>query len=146
MRLWASLAYGRIRLNGVHVMALGKLIDVTFKLDCLIREDKESKSFVSYCPALELYSAGRNRVEAREAIISAISMYLRISYERKVLGDLLHERNFQPADPKCMETMATASDSYIAIKERLANYDDEFRIEVPIHLLAQQQKISAQAV
>jgi hypothetical protein len=132
--------------NGVQVMALGKVIDVTFKLDCLVREDKDSKSFVSFCPALDLYSAGRSRVESREALTSAIAMYLRICYERKVLSNVLHGRNFQAADPLCVD-LPTAP-GFIAIKESMAEYDDEFRIEVPMHLLAQQQqqKTLAQAV
>lgn len=98
-------------------MAFRKVIDVTFKLDGLIREDKDSKSFVSYCPALELYSAGRTRVEAREALTSAISMYLRICYERKVLGKELHERNFKPTDLKTIDMTTIGPQDFIALRE-----------------------------
>jgi predicted RNase H-like HicB family nuclease len=126
-------------------MALRRKIDVTFKLDGMIREDKETGSFVSFCPQLELYSAGRTRMEARQALNSAIEMFLRLCYERQILGQVLHERNFKPTDPNVV-AMTPTEDFTITIKETLAEYDDAFSVEIPIHLLAQQNKIAAAGV
>lgn len=124
-----------------------RLLGVNFSLEGQIREDKETASFVSYCPALELYSAGRTRPEAKAALQSAVDMYIRLSYDRGILGRLLKEKGFGVA-LSGLQTAHAATPAidgdFIAIAETKSDglapaYDDIFPVEVPIHLVAAQQ-------
>lgn len=132
-----------------------KLMGVTFSLEGAIREDKETESFVAYCPALDLYSAGRTRPEAKKALQSAVDMYVRLCYDRGILGRLLHEKGFNAAvsgvgtsaalgTPGITEHPGEHGD-FIAITESAhsAEYDDVFPVQVPIHLIANQQAVHA---
>lgn len=122
-----------------------RLLDLNFSLQGQIREDSDTDSFVSYCPALDLYSAGRTRPEAKAALQSAVDMYIRISYDRGILGALLHQKGFGSAVSAGTPTAHDGhSGDFIAITEtnapeHAAQYDDVFSFNVPIHLLAQQQ-------
>lgn len=53
-----------------------RLVAITFSLDGYIREDK-TNSFVSYCAALDLYSAGKTRIDAcgRYSVTRRISLW-----------------------------------------------------------------------
>lgn len=122
-----------------------RLLDVKFCLQGKIREDQDTKSFVSYCPALDLYSAGRTRPEAKAALQSAVDMFIRLSYDRGILGQLLRDKGFDSAvsaGPTLSDGLPL-DDNFIAITETHASdapaYDDVFDVEVPIHLVAKEQ-------
>lgn len=123
-----------------------KLVGVKFSLEGFIREDKETNSFVSYCPALDLHSAGRSRIEAKNALRGAVNMYIRICFDRNVLGRILHESGFEAASepfidtPQLSDGPPTADTQFIAITVDGHEYDDMFPVEVPLHLIAGQQK------
>ena len=121
---------------------MARLLDVKFSLQGAIREDKDTNSFVSYCPALDLYSAGRTRVEAKKALQSAVDMYVRICYQRNILGRLLHEKGFQVAPSATSVGVEDMVTNFIEITEAVhgEKYDDVFAVEVPLHLIANQQK------
>jgi len=113
-------------------------IDVTFKLMGAIREDRQTKSYVAFCPPLRLYSAGKSRPEAKAALTAAIETYLRLCYERGILGKLLKGRGFEPALAGSSADRP-GNEQYINIAERQSEYDDTFAVEVPMHLIAQVQ-------
>lgn len=121
-----------------------KLLNVSFSLSGMIREDKETSSFVAYCPELDLYSAGKTRPDAKKALSSAIEMYVRVCYERNILGRLLHEKGFSTAAPAGADPQAMPG-NFITITETLhgEKYDDVFPVEVPLHLIAKQQATRA---
>jgi predicted RNase H-like HicB family nuclease len=124
---------------------MAKLIDVRFRLPGQIREDKETNCFVAYCPALDLYSAGPTRPDAKRALQSAVDMFVRICYSRKILGKALDVRGF------ALDTIGsgipdTGPDGpFIAITETASGekYDDVFEVEVPLHLVAGKQLAQA---
>lgn len=70
-------------------------IDIHFSLQAAIREDRQTTSFVAYCPTLDLYSAGRIRIDAKKALTGVAIMYVRICYERGILGRLLKQKGFR---------------------------------------------------
>ena len=116
-------------------------IEMSFRMRCAIREDADSKTFVAFCPALDVYSSGRTRPEAREALTGALKLYIRVCYDRQILGTVLHKRGFS-ADEQIavpgMPKLAPASDGeYIAVTETVLegrHFDDEFDIDVPMLL------------
>lgn len=114
-----------------------KLFDVTFSLQAVIRPDEETGCFVSYCPALELYSAGKTRIDAKRAIQGAVDMYIRLCYDRGILGRLLHEKGFTTMEPARHVSVADETQSITIIEsEHRTEYDDVFSVQVPMHLVA----------
>lgn len=114
-------------------------IDIHFSLQAAIREDRQTTSFVAYCPTLDLYSAGRTRIDAKKALTGAAVMYVRICYERGILGRLLKQKGFSAAQASAGDRPSDSS-QFIAIKEYASEYDDVFDIEIPLHLVAQAQQ------
>ena len=55
-------------------------------LEVSIREDKEAGVFVSYCPALDLYSQAETHHEALDAIYDAVSLWLEAQATRRRVG------------------------------------------------------------
>lgn len=56
--------------------------------DILIHREKPGL-YVSYCAALDLYSQGATRKEAKENIIEAAELFVRSCLERNTLGEVL---------------------------------------------------------
>ena len=126
-------------ISAVKRQNMAKSIDVRFSLQGQIREDKQTESFVAYCPALDLYSAGQTRPDAKRALESAVDMFVQICFSRNILGRVLHEKGFGVV--AASEVPATGlAENFITITETETThgeqYDDTFPIEVPLHLLA----------
>ena len=118
---------------------MAKQIEVRFSLQGTIREDRQTTSFVSYCPTLDIYSAGRTRVDAKKALSEAVVTYVRLCYERGILGRILKEKGFY-ATPDV--AAVPAKGQYITVEEHehANEYDDVFDFDVPLHLIAQAQQ------
>lgn len=120
---------------------MSKQLQVRFSVQGTIREDRQTKSFVSYCPALDLYSAGRTRLDAKKALISAVDTYVRVCFERGILGRLLKQKGFGPtASGEADHAILDAE--FIAVAEHASEYDDIFDLEIPLHLVAQSQQVN----
>lgn len=117
---------------------MAKQIDVNFSLQGAIREDRQTRSFVSYCPTLDLYSAGRTRIEAKKALTGAVVSYVRLCYERGILGNILRDKGFLAAPSSTVDR--AAGEQFITVQENASEYDDVFDFDVPLHLLAAQQE------
>ena len=115
---------------------------VSFKLGAVIREDSQTDCFVSYCPAIDIYSAGRNRIEAKKALTSAAGMYVRHCYQRGILDLVLREKGFS-ASSTLMET-SNDVEQFIAVQavrdKYEHTYDDVFDLDIPLHLIAQKKE------
>jgi predicted RNase H-like HicB family nuclease len=72
-------------------------VQMNFNLRGLVRHDDEASVFVSQCPALGIYSQGETIAEAREAINSAVAMYLATAYEFDRLDQVLRRAGFRGA-------------------------------------------------
>lgn len=114
-------------------------IDVNFRLEAAIRHDRQTSSFVAYCPTIDLYSAGRTRGDAKKALTAAAKTYVRICYERGILGRILKERGFSAASSQ-PGAAPTPDGQFIRILEHASEYDDVFNLDIPLHLVAQQQE------
>jgi predicted RNase H-like HicB family nuclease len=104
----------------------------------MIRPDEETGSFVAYCPALDLYSAGKTRIDAKRAIQGAVDMYIRLCYDRGILDRLLHAKGFTSMEPATAGATAQEEANFISVIEskHQAEYDDIFSLSVPMHLVA----------
>lgn len=122
---------------------MSRSLQVRFSLQGAIREDKDTASFVSYCPALDLYSAGRTRPEAKRALQSAVDLFVRSCYSRGILGQVLQAKGFEATDPNVPDEHGLVDGENFIVVRELAHreaFDDVFNVEVPLHLIAAQAK------
>lgn len=116
-------------------------VQLQFRLGFALRYDADSRTYVSYCPTLILYSQGDTKDEARAAIVSAAKLFIVRCYERDILHTVLRERGMTRATGDEV-TRASASESeqeFIAVN---TNFDEYFEENVPIHLLAAQEAVT----
>lgn len=81
---------------------------------------KEGDWYISYCPALDVYSQGKSEKKALNNLIEATSLFLMSCYDRGVLDEALHDCGF----------MAVKS------TEKMKSEKDMIPIDVPIPLIA----------
>lgn len=126
---------------------MSKSIEVMFSLQGFIREDAETSCYVSYCPALDLYSAAKTRHDAKKALQGAIDLYVRLSYQRGILGEVLRAKGFDPTqlDPMATTTPTPTIENFISVTEsdHASEYDDDFTLQVPMYLVAAAQNAKA---
>ena len=120
-------------------MSTVKKIDVRYRLQGAIREDPETQCFVSHCSTLDIYSAGRTRMDAKKALTDAVVTYVRACYERGILDSILKGKGFDP-----VSEVSDPSDAlFVAVEEHASDhaseYDDVFDFDIPLHLAAQAQ-------
>ncbi|MCZ0951872.1 MAG: hypothetical protein OXP69_19960 [Spirochaetaceae bacterium] len=72
-------------------------VSVNFSIDIQIgiKYDKEVHSWVSVCPALDLFSQGDTEAQASKNIHEAVGAFLGTCYELGTLNRVLKERGFQ---------------------------------------------------
>ncbi len=56
---------------------------------------KEGRTYIAYTPELDVSSCGRTLVQAKKALVDAVTLFLEESAERGVLGDILSEAGFE---------------------------------------------------
>ncbi|MDA8003167.1 MAG: type II toxin-antitoxin system HicB family antitoxin [Alphaproteobacteria bacterium] len=69
------------------------VISIKCELVATITQEKPGLH-VSYCPALDLYSQGKTREEARENLIEATHLFIESCLERNTLSEALTECGF----------------------------------------------------
>ena len=65
---------------------------IVFKIDNLPMKIKKDKvGYVSYCPALDIYSQGESEEEAIAMLAEAIEMFIKSCFDRGVLFQVLED-------------------------------------------------------
>ncbi len=67
---------------------------VVFSLTVDSEVTQEGDVYVSYCPALDLYSQGDTEEEASTNLIEALQLFVQSCYERGTLDAVMKERGF----------------------------------------------------
>jgi predicted RNase H-like HicB family nuclease len=106
---------------------------VALSLSAYLREAVAEGVFVSFCPQLNMFSQGRTAEEARNALKSAVLLWIKACYDRRVFDKALHEAGFTRMEAG----LGDDEPGTITVHETPGNdYGDEFTITVPVHLLA----------
>jgi predicted RNase H-like HicB family nuclease len=103
---------------------------IVFRLLGAIRRDNAASAYVSYCPALKIYSQGTTSREAKEAIEEAVELFLVACFQKGILENTLKELGFTTGSGNIHPT--DAARQYVLIQE--ANFEETFDFEVPIQL------------
>lgn len=118
------------------------VLQIQVNLSGAIRRDEDAGVFVSYCPALKIYSQGEDEAQALEAIKSAVMLFLTTCIDRGQMDTALRSVGFNKTSPGGMIPVDQRASEWIAIKE--AKFDEAFEFTVPINLIAaQQQRVAA---
>ncbi len=105
-------------------------LEMSIHLPCIIRFEKETKTFVSECPPLGLLSGADNEAEAVDAIQSAVVLYLQAIVEDNCIGEVLAEKGFLfTNDSRQIEQ----AEHFIAV--RVGEEARAVNVKVPIGLL-----------
>ncbi len=76
------------------------IAQLNFSLPVQITKDKETDWFVSSCNILDISSMGKDKEEARNNLIEAISLFVVSCFERGTLEAVLKECGFQAVHKK----------------------------------------------
>lgn len=63
-----------------------------FELTGLVKYDQIARCFCSYCPELDLYSAGDSENEAAEALLEAVMLFIKHCSQDEILDEALQKR------------------------------------------------------
>ncbi|MGU9951876.1 MAG: type II toxin-antitoxin system HicB family antitoxin [Gammaproteobacteria bacterium WSBS_2016_MAG_OTU1] len=74
-------------------------ISIHVRLRAFVKKEKPGM-YVSYCPALDVYSQGKTIAEAKKNIIEATTLFIESCFEGGTLSDVLHESGFRLSGEK----------------------------------------------
>jgi predicted RNase H-like HicB family nuclease len=111
------------------VSSLTMFVDMHFRLPALVRFDDDAQLYVAWCPPVDIRSQGETMEEAKAAVLSAVTLYLRTCFQRKILDDVLVRKGFTPVttveyDQSCRPDVSQDS----------GPYSDLFDLEIPMNL------------
>jgi hypothetical protein len=116
---------------------------IEYKLKAAIRYDDAAGIHVGWCPMLDIFSQGNSAEQAKQAVMSAATMYLRHCFRRGILNDVLTKRGFEPSDEPVTDTDSTSdSGEYISVRpegETKNVFGDLFALDVPLDLIVMPQ-------
>ena len=69
-------------------------VSIKVSFSALIKKEKETGLYVSYCPTLAVYSQGETRKEARENIVEAVELFIEGCIEDDTLEEVLKDCGF----------------------------------------------------
>lgn len=113
-------------------------IKFNIKLTAGIKHDKDADVFVSYAPAIGVYSQGETELQAKRALKDAIRLFLIASYKNGVLEQILKNAGF--ADIKSAEELRGSGIDYISVEEveesilEKNDFDDVFEVSTSLDL------------
>ncbi len=110
------------------------VLQIQVNLSGAIRRDADADVFVSYCPALKLYSQGEDEVQAMEALKSAVGLFLTTCFDRGQWDAALRDAGFNETSTIGLTTVEKRMGEWIEI--RAAKFDEAFEFTVPINLIA----------
>ena len=115
-------------------------LQIELRLRAAVGFDSDAGVWVSWCPALDIYSQGTYQREAAKALEEALVLYLKHCYRRKILDDILTERGFYDVEPSNIHD----DDEIIAVREVGGQqFTHTFDVTVGLPLRQQQQNCVA---
>jgi len=120
-------------------------MQICFKLKGAFRDDTTADGVISYCRALNVFSHGKTKEEAKEALTSALTLFLETCYQRKTLWNILNNAGFTPLPRQAgVAVAAMKEDEHIEIHDGNLpqTFSESFDLTVPVNLVAQAQQVA----
>lgn len=114
-------------------------IRIEYKLKAAIRYDDSAGVHVGWCPMLDIFSQGTTPDEAKTALTSALTMYLKHCFRRGILDNILRGRGLEASDePEGDSEETSDSGEYISVRpegEAKNTFGSLFPLDVPLELI-----------
>ena len=114
------------------------VMQVIVNLQGAIRRDVDADVFVSFCPALKLYSQGETEEQATDALKSGVTLFLAHCIEHGHIDAALKSVGMTRTSVSALSSVESRVSEWIAIRE--AKFDEAFPFSVPINLISAQQQ------
>ncbi len=88
---------------------------ILFRLSVPIKEFQEDGVYVAGCEALEVYSQGDTRDQARENVQEALTLFVTSCYERGTLERVLLASGFTPESRSASGTVDDESEAMVHV-------------------------------
>ena len=108
------------------------------KLKAGIKWDQAANVFVTFAPALGLYSQGTTKLQAKAALNDAVNSVLFVSYKKNVLHALMTACGARE-DQRPLNELRMSGDQYVRVEEQVLEqhkYEDVFEIQAELALAA----------
>jgi predicted RNase H-like HicB family nuclease len=106
-------------------------LKITASVRAATRRDDEAGVYVAFCPTLKLYSQGTDEARARQAMESAIMLFMSTCIKIGVLNEALQERGFSDAISRDTKSPKQLSEEFVSIEK----YEHTYEVDVPLYLL-----------
>ena len=95
------------------------------RLKAGIKYDEDAKVYITYSPALGIYSQGENAIQAKLALEDAVESFFSVAYKKGVLERLLKNVEF------------SSKDEFVSVEEKILeknHFQDifDFRAYLPL--------------
>lgn len=107
------------------------LIKFEAKLTAGIKYDDATKVFVTFAPALNLYSQGETELQAKHALRDAVQSFLHVAYKNNVLEKCLQLDGFTKESAGKPEEVCVDAGEFINVEEMILEknkFSDVFEI------------------
>lgn len=121
-------------------MTMGS-VEVRFRLETRSRQDGDV--WVSWCPALDLYTQAETKDSSHEAIKEAVLGWVESCLERKVLAAALEEVGFSLVKSGQQIPSATDVIETKPASQTNSEFLDEVEISIPAYMCAAMGQINA---
>lgn len=103
-------------------------VEISLCLSCTVKRDTGSR-WVTGCPALDLYSQGKTKDEAKRSLEEAIGLWVEDCLERGTLEQALREVGFHRVHPEIIQP----GDEHVIVSP--AGEDDGLAVDTfPVHI------------
>ncbi len=106
------------------------------KLKAGFKWDDEAGVFVTYAPALQVFSQGKTKTQAKRALNDAVALLLTTAYELNMLEKVFKGAGLAPIPD---DTSVSQLDEYISVQEEVLEeqeYNDFFDFTPKLNLAA----------
>ena len=114
-------------------------LKITASVRAATRKDDETGVYVAFCPTLRLYSQGTDEQRARQAMESAIMLFLSTCIKIGVLDEALQQCGFSDAMSRDSKSPKQLSEEFVSIEK----YDHTYEVDVPLYLLNRSEESMA---
>jgi len=77
-------------------------VEISLDLQCTLRRDTRTR-WIAGCPALDVYSQGRDEGDAKRSLEEAITLWVESCLERGTLDEALRELGFHRQDDEAID-------------------------------------------
>ena len=105
-------------------------VSIKVSLSAVVYLEKETGIHVSYCPALDLCSQGKNKTEARKMLTEAVEIFIQSCIEDDTLKSVLQDCGFHRATGAVKKSRIKVKLPFDVVNPQLVNIPAEIPLMI----------------